>query len=228
MNPTSEQKIAIQTQGRALLVEAGAGTGKTWVLVQRFLHLLSTNPGWDLESITAITFTEKAAREMRTRLRREIETRYRQEPDHPVWSKHWLDLDRLQVGTIHSLCARMLRENAIALGLDPYFQVLDEQEAGIVKEQAIEETIRTLQQENHPALELLASLRVMDLRSQMAQMLAMRGTLYAIFDNLANPETLLADWQAGFEAMRQSIWDELLESKPGACLCPGTIALYPH
>lgn len=214
MNPTSEQKIAIQTQGRALLVEAGAGTGKTWVLVQRFLHLLSTNPGWDLESITAITFTEKAAREMRTRLRREIETRYRQEPDHPVWSKHWLDLDRLQVGTIHSLCARMLRENAIALGLDPYFQVLDEQEAGIVKEQAIEETIRTLQQENHPALELLASLRVMDLRSQMAQMLAMRGTLYAIFDKLADPETLLADWQTGFEAMRQSIWDELLERNP--------------
>ena len=151
---------------------------------------------------------------MRTRLRREIETRYRQNPEHPVWSKHWGDLDRLQVGTIHSLCARMLRENAIALGLDPYFQVLDEQEAGIVKEQAIEETIRTLQQENHPALELLASLRVMDLRSQMAQMLAMRGTLYTIFDRLANPETLLADWQAGFEAMRQSIWDELLESKP--------------
>lgn len=214
MNPTSEQKIAIETQGRALLVEAGAGTGKTWVLVQRFLHLLATNPGWTLESITAITFTEKAAREMRTRLRREIEDRYRLDPEHPVWSKHWGDLERLQVGTIHSLCARMLRENAITLGLDPYFKVLDEQEAGIVKEQAVEETIRRLQQEGHPALELLASLRVIDLRSQMAQMLAMRGTLYAIFDKLADPETLLADWQAGFEAMRQSIWDGMLESKP--------------
>ncbi len=214
MKPTPEQRIAIQTQERALLVEAGAGTGKTWVLVQRYLHLLETNPGWTLESITAITFTEKAAREMRTRLRREIEEKFRSQPGDRLWSTHWRDIDRLQVSTIHGLCARILRENAIAAGLDPRFQVLDEQEANLVKEQAIDETLRALQAEEHPALTLLASLRVGDLRTEMAQMLARRGTLYPIFDQLADPETLLENWRVGLEEMRWSIWRERLQQDP--------------
>ena len=73
MNTTDEQLAAIQTTDRALLVDAGAGTGKTWVLVERFLHLLRQNPAGPLESIIAITFTEKATREMRSRIRRAVE-----------------------------------------------------------------------------------------------------------------------------------------------------------
>ena len=64
MNLTLQQQLAITTEGRALLVEAGAGTGKTSVLTKRFLHLLDRHPDWPLESIIAITFTEKATREM--------------------------------------------------------------------------------------------------------------------------------------------------------------------
>ena len=85
MNPTPEQRLAIETQDRALVVEAGAGTGKTWVLVQRFMHLLETHPDWALESIIAITFTEKAAREMRTRLRQAIEDKARTSLDNSSW-----------------------------------------------------------------------------------------------------------------------------------------------
>ena len=72
MKATTDQHAAITRQDRALLVEAGAGTGKTWVLVERFLHLLETHPDWPLGGITAVTFTEKAAREMRDRIRRGI------------------------------------------------------------------------------------------------------------------------------------------------------------
>ncbi len=56
-----------------LFVEAGAGTGKTWVLVRRFLHLLEMNPTWPIESIVAVTFTEKAAGELKLRLREALE-----------------------------------------------------------------------------------------------------------------------------------------------------------
>ena len=75
LKPTSEQSRAIETEDQPLIVEAGAGTGKTWVLVERFLHLLSKHPDWPLESIVAITFTEKATREMRSRIRSTIEKR---------------------------------------------------------------------------------------------------------------------------------------------------------
>ena len=63
---TEQQIAAIETLDRALVVDAGAGTGKTWVLVSRYLHQLDEHPEWPIDSIVAITFTEKAAREMRS------------------------------------------------------------------------------------------------------------------------------------------------------------------
>ena len=133
--PTQEQTLAIQTTTRSLIVEAGAGSGKTWVLVERFLHQLETHDDWPLDAIVAITFTEKAAREMRDRIRRAVERRAHD--GQPRWQALRLELEQLRVSTIHSLCARILREHAIAVGLDPRFDVLDEDEAGFMKEEAI-------------------------------------------------------------------------------------------
>lgn len=215
INPTPEQRVAIETQDRALFVEAGAGTGKTWVLVRRFMHLLETHPDWPLESIVAITFTEKAAREMRSRLRTAIEDKAREKPQVAHWQEHRLNMDRLQVSTIHSLCARILRENSIAAGIDPRFQVLDEQEADLLKEQAIQETIKALDEEDHPALELLASLRIFDLRAEMEAMLSKRGTLHQLFSNLDDPAALLERWKTGIEEMRQGLWQAQLHENPG-------------
>ena len=214
MNPTNEQQIAIKTQDRALVVEAGAGTGKTWVLVQRFLHLLETHPKWPLDSLIAITFTEKAAREMRTRVRLAIEAKALENPDNPHWQAHRLNLDRMQVSTIHSLCSRILRENAIAAEIDPRFQVLDQQEADLLKEEAIRETIQALDDENHPALALLASLRVFDLREEMGSMLSKRGTLNQLFTDLGEPGDLLSRWEAGLDEMRAALWQAQLQSCP--------------
>ncbi len=214
MNPTAEQRTAIETQDRALIVEAGAGTGKTWVLVRRFMHLLETHPDWQLESVTAITFTEKAAREMRTRLRTAIEDKARDNPKAAYWQAHRLNLDRLQVSTIHSLCARILRENSIAAGIDPRFQVLDEQEADLLKEQAVQETFKTLEEEDHAALELLTSLRIFDLRAELETILSKRGTLRQLFEDPGEPETLVERWKTGIEEMRQGLWQAHLHENP--------------
>ena len=92
---TPEQRQAILTQDRALVVQAGAGTGKTWVLVQRFLALLENHPDWSLDSIVAVTFTEKAAREMRGRIRRAIEARAADRPDQPIWQSRRRELDQV-------------------------------------------------------------------------------------------------------------------------------------
>ena len=161
MKLTEEQRLAIETEDRALLVEAGAGTGKTAVLVQRFLYLLDRHPDWPLESIVAVTFTEKAAREMRARIRQEVEQKASQAPFDAIWQERRRNLDRLMVNTIHGFCARLLRENAIAAQVDPRFQVLEETEADLLKEESLRQTFAELGavETDDAALDLLANLR---------------------------------------------------------------------
>jgi len=179
------------------------------------IHLLDTHPDWPIDSIIAITFTEKAAREMRTRIRKAVEERALTSPQDSAWQEYRSSLDKLQVSTIHSLCARILRENAIAAEIDPRFGVLDEQEADLLKEEAVRETIRVLEEEDHPALELLVSLRVFDLREEMANMLDKRGTLHQIFPELEEPENLLVKWERGLAEMGGFLWETQLREKPG-------------
>lgn len=214
-SPTPQQALVIQTLDRSLVVEAGAGTGKTWVLVARYLHLLAQHPEWPLESLVAITFTEKAAREMRNRIRAGVEERAQNAPPHSPWQQRRQQLDQLQVSTIHSLCARILRENAIAAGLDPHFQVLEEDEAGLLAEEAIRQTLATLgETADHPALPLFASLRVQQIRKTMADLLAQRGTVQQLFDRLDNRETLLARWRREVEQARERRWQQALQACP--------------
>ncbi len=211
--PTQEQTLAIQTTSRSLIVEAGAGSGKTWVLVERFLHQLETHEDWPLDAIVAITFTEKAAREMRDRIRRAVERRA--QDGQPRWQALRLELEQLRVSTIHSLCARILREHAIAVGLDPRFDVLDEDEAGFMKEEAIRRTLALLAQAGEDeTLALLESLRVYELREEMASLLGKRGSVERAFADLAAPETLLARWEREIKHMQETAWREICREEP--------------
>ena len=221
MRATQDQLAAIQTEGRALLVDAGAGTGKTWVLVERFIHLLDEHPDWPLESMIAITFTNKATREMRSRIRGAVEQRAAASPPESHWHARRRAIDRLMVSTIHGLCAHILRENAIAAGVDPLFQALDEVDAGLIKEEAIDQTLVELVEQGSPALDLLVSLNVRDLKNVMAQLLEQRGTVHRIMEDLPAPDALLERWAQGLEEMRRGMWqaqlrqDALLEEATG-------------
>jgi DNA helicase-2/ATP-dependent DNA helicase PcrA len=104
----AEQRLAVETMDGPLLVLAGAGTGKTRVLTTRFAHILLTGraaPG----QVLAVTFTNKAAREMRERVGALLGR-----PAEGLW-----------LGTFHALCARMLRRHAELVGLTPSFSILD-------------------------------------------------------------------------------------------------------
>ncbi len=227
IRPTREQQAAIQVQDRALVVEAGAGTGKTWVLVRRFLHLLESHPEWPLESIVAVTFTKKATREMRSRIRQAVEDAAQEAPADSHWRARRGELERLQVGTIHSLCARLLKENAIAAGIDPRFEVLDEQEAELIKEEAVRQALAELVEADHPSLELLSGLRVFDLREEMANLLAQRGTVGRLFAEMPDEGALLARWREGLAAMRQALWADLLAADPYLPVALAEIPLVP-
>jgi len=106
LNP--EQRAAVEHGDGPLMVLAGAGTGKTRVLVSRIVRLVET--GAEPWSILAVTFTNKAAGEMRTRLREQLG-----EPADAMW-----------IGTFHATCARLLRKHAAAVGLTKSFVIFDD------------------------------------------------------------------------------------------------------
>jgi ATP-dependent helicase/nuclease subunit A len=144
MNWTIAQREAIETRGRRVLVSAGAGSGKTRVLVERFLSLLEENKDWQVADIIAVTFTEKAAREMVSRIRREIRSRIEASADTSErgrWREHRNALDSSRIGTIHALCASILRAHPAEAGLDPAFEVLEEIEAAALLDKALDDVL---------------------------------------------------------------------------------------
>ncbi len=123
---TTDQQLAATELERDVLLSAGAGTGKTSTLVARYVHLLAQ--GLSERQIAAITFTEKAAREMRNRIRQAV-SRLAGASD-PSSAPPWLEIearmDAARIGTIHSLCAEILRTHPAEAGIDPGFVVVEE------------------------------------------------------------------------------------------------------
>ena len=145
---TREQAEAIRTTRDALLV-ANAGTGKTTTVVAKILWLLGLDAGIadedgnaippvdrpaTLADIAAITFTEKAAHDLKAKLREGIAGT--EQGKHLVWQ-----IDRASIGTIHAFCASILREHALRLGIDATFRVLEEREARVEQERVLRDVI---------------------------------------------------------------------------------------
>ena len=129
MTLTPEQRRAVELRDGPLLLAAGAGTGKTSVMVERFAAT-ALEDGIAVERILAITFTEKAAEELKQRVRARMLAAER--PDLARAA------EAAAVSTIHGFCARLLRAHALDAGLDPYATVLDEREAGRLRTAAFD------------------------------------------------------------------------------------------
>ena len=129
INP--EQRAAIEARGH-VFVSAGAGTGKTLVLVERFAKAVC-DEGLDVGSVLVITYTERAAGELRGRIRRELLDRGRDDLAR--------ELDGAWISTIHGFCHRLLKAYPFAAGLDPRFRVLDDSQARVLRSEAFEEAL---------------------------------------------------------------------------------------
>jgi ATP-dependent exoDNAse (exonuclease V) beta subunit len=128
--PTPEQHAAIEAEG-LVFVSAGAGTGKTAVLVERFVRAIDR--GVDVGSILVITYTERAAAELRSRIRARLGELGRRELTR--------ELDAAWISTIHGFCLRLLKQHPFAAGLDPRFRVLDESQAAVLRAEAFDDAL---------------------------------------------------------------------------------------
>jgi ATP-dependent exoDNAse (exonuclease V) beta subunit len=140
---TPEQAAAVAARDRDVFCEAGAGTGKTRVLVRRYCEAVADD-GVEIERILAITFTERAGAELRGRVRAELMSRSREAGD-AARRRELATLaratERSWVMTIHAFCRRLLAAHPLAAGLDPRFRVLDEAEAGRLRARAIADAL---------------------------------------------------------------------------------------
>jgi ATP-dependent helicase/nuclease subunit A len=153
---TPEQRAAVEVDG-STAVRAGAGCGKTTVLAERFVHLLRAGTVEEVGQILAITFTERAAAEMRSRIR-ELVAAERERATGPArrrWDVIRRDLLGAQISTIHAFCARVLRENPLEAGIDPEAVVLDEHESRAYLETAVEEELVARVRAGDPAARAL-------------------------------------------------------------------------
>ena len=175
MQPSKEQKPAITERGCDVVVTAGAGTGKTRALVARYLSLLAD--GLRLRSVVAITFTRKAAREMRNRVRAAVlcylDTPGLPETEVTRWRGLYRELDAARIGTIHSLCSEILRTHPAETGVDPRFQTLDEAQSTLLQNDALDQALAWAASDADAAL-LFGLLGERELRSGLHEMLLRR------------------------------------------------------
>jgi ATP-dependent helicase/nuclease subunit A len=156
---TFEQYCAFDC-GRNMVVTAGPGAGKTRVLTERFCHIILTNDDVGIGEIVALTFTEKAAEEMKARIyaglsRMVNELRRGESSDGALIRRLQEALDNFsknRIGTIHSFCAWLLRQYPVEAGIDPGFSIIQGLTQREMMLSAIQSAIATLSQENKDQL----------------------------------------------------------------------------
>src|SRR6266540_5021790 len=125
----SEEQVAAIDAPRVVFVSAGAGTGKTTVLVERFVKAVCER-GLDVDSLLVITYTERAEGELRSRIRARLGELGRGDLARA--------LDGAWISTIHGFCLRLLKSHPFAAGIDPRFRVLDESQSRVLQSEAFE------------------------------------------------------------------------------------------
>ena len=123
-NWTEDQKKAISSTGGTVLVAAAAGSGKTSVLVQRVIDRITDekNPV-DLDKFLIVTFTNSAAREMKDRISSSLSNLLTKNPGNLNLHRQQMLLKSAQIGTIHSFCNNIVKENFFHLGISPNFKI---------------------------------------------------------------------------------------------------------
>jgi ATP-dependent helicase/nuclease subunit A len=159
---TDEQRAAVGERDRSVLLSAAAGSGKTSVLVERFVEAVREDeiaPG----AILAITFTERAAGELRSRVRERLLELGMREAAR--------DTEAAFIGTFHGFCARLLRSHPLPAGLDPDFAVLDAARAAWLRRAAFEDALPEFLRVSEAAgVDLLAAYGVDKVRAIVGQL----------------------------------------------------------
>lgn len=153
---TEEQLAAMEKGVGNLLVAAGAGSGKTSVLIERVLGII-TDPAApvDVDSLLIVTFTKAAAAEMRARLVKALRRLQQQDPQNEQVARQIVLMQRAHITTIHSFCLEVLKEHGYLLGLDAKSRIGSDGELALLRERVLDEVFEAAYQQENSGLKLL-------------------------------------------------------------------------
>ena len=184
MELTQEQAAILEPAARDVVVSAGAGSGKTFVLVERYIGLLKHHR---IPEIAAVTFTDAAATEMRERVRRAVVER-------PELAAHRRDLDDAVIGTIHALCLQILREHPVEAGIDPAAVVLTEDENELLLLTACYDAIEAAAESGDDGTLALLEIDVYQVQQALRRMVARRDEVLSAYGALGGDGP--AEWRS--------------------------------
>ncbi len=194
---TEQQLRALGVPDASVALSAGAGCGKTMVLTERFLAALDDADGRPLEALVALTFTEKAARELRQRIRARCRARLTagDDRDPERWWAVLRGLDAAPIGTFHEFCARLLRRHALQAGVDPEFAILDESIAGSLRDEAVRIALRKLlAARDADLIELGTDYGLRQVRESLGRLAMLRGAVGLEDWARQEPEAIAERW----------------------------------
>ena len=139
---TKEQQKVIDLRGRNILVSAAAGSGKTAVLVERIISMLTAEDApVDVDRLLIVTFTEAAAAEMKDRIRSAIEKKLLQQPEDEHLKQQATLIHNARITTIHSFCLSVIKDHFHAIDIDPGFRIGEEGELKLLRHDVLGEVL---------------------------------------------------------------------------------------
>jgi ATP-dependent helicase/nuclease subunit A len=217
---TEQQSRPLEVAGASVALSAGAGCGKTMVLTARFLKDLEGEERRPLRSIVALTFTRKAARELRERIRNRCRDRLGAGGDADVahWKSVLRGLEAAPIGTFHEFCAQWLRRHAVACAIDPEFIVLDETVAGAVRDESLGRSLRDwLAAADSDLIELAVEFGLARVRQALVDLATHRalGDLEPWAD--CSVDQIVACWKTAWQAKGRPAALQRVRQVAGAC-----------
>jgi ATP-dependent helicase/nuclease subunit A len=218
-SPTREQLRALEVSGVSVALSAGAGTGKTFVLAERFVRAIEGPDASPLGRVVALTFTNKAARELRERIRRECRSRLEKGDDPARWRTILRGLEAARISTFHAFCGDVLRRHAIEAKVDPGFTVLDQSIAVSIRQDALAKTLRdALTRRDSDLIDLAVEYGLGMVRQSIDNLLANRSAGEIRDWTVRKPRELVDAW---LKIWTEEVQPELLKAfqdSLGPCL----------
>ena len=204
---TTEQQKAIDIRDKSLLVAAAAGSGKTAVLVERIIQMISDESRpVQLDSLLVVTFTNAAAAEMKERIGAAIQKQLLDNPMSGHLYQQSLLLQKAQITTLHSFCLELVRQNFFRLGLDPQLKIADETENQLLLNETLDEVLETYYSDESRMEEFIHLVDGYGGRED-EQLRDVLLRLYTTAQSMAQPE----QWLKTIAAEAQPDWFQLAE-----------------